>query len=95
MQRDHHAAGEPDAGIGGEVERLVRNAHVNRLAGAEPGLPQRGADRLGTRKELAVAQSGERLARCEALRGCGEQSSEIQRQTENCGGWRSDCATTQ
>jgi hypothetical protein len=97
MHRHHDATGEPHAGVRGEVERLVGDAHVHRLVGGEPGARQRVAH--GTRfiKKLPVGKAGEGLPRGEALRRLGEKRAEIQarREIEKVGGWRSDCATTQ
>jgi hypothetical protein len=95
VQRYYHAAGEPDAGVGGEVQRLVGDANVDRLGGRDAGLRQRIVYRLRGGEELAEAQSRECFARCVAFRGFGEEGAEIQREIENSGGWRSDCATTQ
>ena len=68
---------------------------MDRLVGGKAGLLQRVADGLRGGEELAETKPWERLARCEATGGFGEQASEVQRETENSGGWRSDCATTQ
>ena len=97
MYRHDDAAGEPHAGVRGEVERLVGDAYVHRLGGGEAGARQRIAHRMRFIKELSVGKAGEGLARGEALRGLGEERSEIQarRAMEKVGGWRSDCATTQ
>ena len=35
MHRHHDATGEPHAGVRGEVERLVGDAHVHRLVGGQ------------------------------------------------------------
>jgi hypothetical protein len=73
---------------------------VHGLIDRDPGSLQRVADIAGRRQELAVAQARcKRLARAELRRRVGEEDSETQaprrRETENWGGWRSDCATTQ
>ena len=97
MNGHDDAAGEPHAGVRGEVERLVGDAHVHRLIGGQPGARQRIAHRTRFIKKLSVGKAGEGLARGEALRRLGEKRSEIQgrREIEKVGGWRSDCATTQ
>ena len=97
MHRHDHAAGEPDAGIRGEVERLVGDAHVHRLVGGEAGARQRIAHRVSGGEEIPEAHPWKGLARGKALRGLSEERSEIQarREIEKLGGWRSDCATTQ
>ena len=97
MHRHDDAAGEPHAGVRGEVERLVGDAYVHRLVGGEPGARQRVAHRTRFIKKLPVGKAGEGLPRGEALRRLGEKRSEIQgrREIEKVGGWRSDCATTQ
>ena len=91
------AASEPDAGIRGEVKRLVGDAHVRRLVGGEAGATQRIAHRAGGGEEIPEAHVWKGLARGKALRGLSEERSEIQarREIEKVGGWRSDCATTQ
>ncbi len=91
------AAGEPDAGVRGEVKRLVGDAHVHRLVGGEAGARQRIAHRVGGAEEIRKAHPRKGLARGEALRSLGEERPEIQarREIEKVGGWRSDCATTQ
>ena len=91
------AAGEPHAGVRGEVERLVGDAHVRRLVGGEAGARQRIAHGAGGGEEIPKAHPRKGLARGEALRRLGEERSEIQarREIEKVGGWRSDCATTQ
>ena len=97
MDGHDHAAGQPDAGIRGEVKRLVGDAHVHRLVGGE-ARPCKGiAHRMHFIKKLLVGKPGEGLARGEALSRLGEQRAEIQarREIENVGGSRSDCATTQ
>ena len=97
MHRHDDATSKPHAGVRGEVERLVGDAHVHRLGGGEPGARQRIAHRTRLIKKLSVGKAGEGLARGEALRRLGEKRAEIQgrRETEKVGGWRSDCATTQ
>ena len=97
MHGHDDAAREPHAGVGGEVERLVGNAHVHRLVRGEAGLCKGIAHRMRFAKKLPVRKAGERLARGKTLRGLGEERSEIQarREIEKVGGWRSDCATTQ
>ena len=97
VHRHHHAAGEPHAGVRGQVERLVGNAHVHRLVRGESRPCQGIAHRVRFSQKLSVGKAGERLARGEALRSLGEERSEIQarREIEKVGGWRSDCATTQ
>ena len=97
MHGHDDAAGEPRAGVRGEIERLVGDAHVHRFVGGEPGARQRIAHRVGRGEEVRKAHPGERIARGEALRRLGEERSEIQprREIEKVGGWRSDCATTQ
>ena len=97
MDRHDAAAGEPDAGIRGEVKRLVGDAHVHGLVRGEPGARQRIAYRMHFIRKLSVGKAGESLARGEALRRSGEKRAEIQarREIEKLGGWRSDCATTQ
>ena len=97
MHRHDHAAGKPDAGIGREVERVVRDAHVHGLVCGEAGLRQGAAHRMRGGKVFAVGKAVERFAGGEALRRFREQGAEIQaaRLTVNPGGWRSDCATTQ
>ena len=97
MHGHHDAAGEPHAGVRGEVERLVGDAHVHRLVGGEAGARQRIAHRAGSGEEILKAYPWKGLARGKALRSLGEERSEIQarREIEKVGGWRSDCATTQ
>ena len=97
MNKHDDATGEPHAGVRGEVERLVGDAHVHRLVRGEPGARQRLAHRMRFIKKLCVRKAGEGLARGEARRRLGEKRSEIQgrREIEKVGGWRSDCATTQ
>ena len=97
MHRHDDTAGEPHAGVRGEVERLVGDAHMHRFVGGEPGARQRVAHRMRIGQELCERNTRERLARGEALRRLGEERSEIQarRVIEKVGGWRRDCATTQ
>src|ERR1700741_5568618 len=97
IPRHHHAPGEPHAGVRGEVERLVGNAHVHRLVRGEAGARQSIAHRMHFTKKLSVRKARKGLARGEAPRSLREERSEIQarRETEKAGGWRSDCATTQ
>ena len=97
MHRHDHATGEPHAGVRGEVERLVGDAHVHGLVGGEAGLGKGIAHRMRIGKKVFERDAGERLARGEALRRLGEERPEIQarREIEKVGGWRSDCATTQ
>ncbi len=97
MNGHDDATGEPHAGVRGEVERLVGDAHVHWLAGGEPGARQRIAHRTHFIQKRSVGKAGEGLARGEALRRLGEKRSEVQgrREIEKLGGWRSDCATTQ
>ena len=97
MDGHDHAAGQPDAGIRGEVERLVGDAHVHRLVGSEAGARQRIAHRARGGEEIPKAQPRKGFARGKALRSLSEERSEIQarREIEKLGGWRSDCATTQ
>ena len=97
MHRHDHAAGEPHAGVRGEVERLVGDAHVHRLVRREAGARQGIAHGMHFIKKLCVRKAGEGLASGETPRGLGEKRSEIQarREIERVGGWRSDCATTQ
>ena len=97
MHGHHHAAGEPRAGIRGEVQRLVGDAHVHRLVGGEAGACNGIAHRMRFMEKLLVGKPGKGLPRGEALRSLGEQRSEIQarREIEKVGGWRNDCATTQ
>ena len=97
MDRDDDAIGEPDAGIRGEVERLVGDAHVHRLVRSEAGARQRIAHRAHGSEEIPKAHPRKGFARGKALRSLGEERSEIQarRVIEKLGGWRSDCATTQ
>ena len=97
MNGHDDATGEPHAGVRGEVERLVGDAHVHRLVGGEPGARQRVANRTHFIEKLSVGKAREGLARGKALRSLGEERSEIQarRVIEMAGGWRSDCATTQ
>ena len=75
MNRHDDATGEPHAGVRGEVERLVGDAHVHRLVRREAGARQRIAYRLHFIQELSVGKAGEGLARGEALRGLGEKLS--------------------
>ena len=97
MHGHDHAPGEPHAGVRGEVERLVGNAHVHRLVRGEAGARQRIAHRTHFVNEPCVGKAGEGVARGKTLRSLGEERSEIQarREIERAGGWRSDCATTQ
>ena len=97
MNRHDDATGEPHAGVRGEVERLVGDAHVHGLVRGEPGARQRIAHRMRFMEKLLVGKPGKGLPRGEALRSLGEQRSEIQarREIEKVGGWRNDCATTQ
>ena len=97
MQRHDHAACEPHAGVRGEVERLVGDAHVHRLVRGEAGLCKGTAHGVRLGKKFRVGKAGECFPRGEALRGLGEKRSEVQarREIEKLGGWRSDCATTQ
>jgi hypothetical protein len=97
MHRHDDAAGQPDTSIGGEVERLVGDAHVHRLVGGEASARQRVANRVSGGEEIPEAHPWKGFARGEALRSLREERSEIQarREIESVGGWRSDCATTQ
>ena len=97
MDRHDDATGEPDAGIRGEVKRLVGDAHVHRLVGSEAGATQRIAHRARGGEELRKTHPWKGFARGKALRSLCEERSEIQarREIEKVGGWRSDCATTQ
>jgi hypothetical protein len=97
MHGHDDAAGEPDAGIRGEVKRLVGDAHVHRLVGGETGARQRIAHRAGRGEEIPKAHPRKGVARGEALRRFREERSEIQarREIEKVGASRSDCATTQ
>ena len=97
MHGHDDAAGEPHAGVRGEVKRLVGDAHVRRLVGGEAGARQRIAHGAGRGEEIPKAHPRKGLARGEALRSLREERSEIQarREIEKVGGWRSDCATTQ
>jgi hypothetical protein len=97
MHRHDHAAGEPHAGVGGKVERLVGDAHVHRLVLGETGLCERIAHGMRLAEEPRIAQARECFPRGEALRRLGEERAEVQarREIEKAGGWRSDCATTQ
>ena len=97
MHGHDHAAGKPDAGVRGEVERLVGDAHVHRLVRGQAGLREGSAHGMCVAKKSRVGKPGECFARGEALRGLGEKRSEVQarREIEKVGGWRSDCATTQ
>ena len=90
-------AGEPDAGVRGEVVRLVGDAHVNRLVGGQAGATQCIAHRAGCSEELAKTDPWKGLSCAKALRSLSEKRSEIQarREIEKVGGWRNDCATTQ
>ena len=97
MHGHHHAAGEPHAGVCGEIKRLVGDAHVHGLVAGEARAGQRIAHRVCRGEEAPKAHPGERLARGETPRRLCEERSEIQvrGEIENVGGWRSDCATTQ
>ena len=97
MHGHDDAAGEPDAGVRGEVKRLVGDAHVHRFVGGEAGARQRIAHGSGGGEKILEPHPRKGLARGEALRRLGEERSEIQarREIEKVGGWRSDCATTQ
>ena len=97
MNRHDDATGEPHAGVRGEVERLVGDAHVHRLVRGEAGFGKGIAHGMRLAKKLCVRKAGECFPRGEALRSLGEERSEIQarREIEKVGGWRSDCATTQ
>ena len=97
MHRHDHAAGEPDADVRGQVERLVGNAHVHRLVRGEAGFRERIAHGMCVAKKSRVRKPGKCFPRGEALCGLGEKRPEVQarREIEKLGGWRSDCATTQ
>ena len=73
MHGHYHASGEPHAGVCGEVERLVGDAHVHRLAGAEAGARQGVAHRMRFFKQLSIGEAGKGLARGEALRRVPEK----------------------
>src|SRR5262245_51975189 len=96
MHGHDDTAGEPHAGVRGEIERPVGDAHVHGLVGAEARARQRIAHRAGGGGEVCKAHPRERLARGEAPRSLCEERAEIQarREIEKMGGWRSDCATT-
>ena len=72
-----HAAGEPDAEVGGEIERLVGDAHMHRLVRCERRFGERGANGLRGVEEFGEAHAFHRLARGEAPGGVGKQCAEV------------------
>ena len=92
MHRDDDSARKPDAGVRCEVERLVGDAHMDRLVRAKAGAGQCVSHAARRGVESLEARARKRLARGEALRRLGEERSEIQarREMEKVGGWRSD-----
>lgn len=88
MHGHDDATSEPDASVGGEVERLVGDADLHRLIGGEPGARQCIAHRLRVIQKFGVGNAGEGLARGEAPRRLGEERAEIQarREIERVGG---------
>ena len=88
MHRHDDTAGEPYPGVRGEVERLIGDAHVHGLVGAEAGARQCIPQRKGGGEKVAKTHARKRLARCEAPRRLAEERAEIQarREIENVGG---------
>ena len=76
MHRHHHAAREPGAEQGDEIQRMVRPAQVQRLVAREARLAQRDGDGLRLGQQPGVAEHpfpGNCFARGVAPGGSGEQ----------------------
>jgi hypothetical protein len=68
---------------------------VDRFVRGDAGLRESVADRMRGGQEFFERKTRKSLPRGEAGGGFGELASEVQREIENSGGWRSDCPTTQ
>ena len=86
MHRHHYAAREPDADIRREIERLVRDPHMDRLVGLQARFFERFAYRISGLEKFREGYALDSLARREALRGLGEQRAEVYSHSMVAGG---------